>query len=140
METTAFNLQDIKDAYRKLKTHFYYDNTNHFMRRQIAKFETSYNFEKRLNQLVSDLNNQNKDLLIEKYEKDIKYYLQPKGFKNNILDEDCESLIVTNRYISEEYQLSNFNYFIEIPIELHIVNVLWILKLGYLLDSEYCYY
>lgn len=140
METTAFNLQDIKDAYRKLKTHFYYDNTNHFMRRQIAKFETSYNFEKRLNQLVSDLNNKNKDLLIEKYEKDIKYYLQPKGFKNNILDEDCESLIVTNRYISEEYQLSNFNYFIEIPIELHIVNVLWILKLGYLLDSEYCYY
>lgn len=30
-----FTIEDIQDAYRKLKTHFYYDNTNHFMRRQI---------------------------------------------------------------------------------------------------------
>ena len=49
-----------------IENHFYYDNTNHFMRRQIAEFETNKNFEKRLSQLVSDLNNQNKDLLIEK--------------------------------------------------------------------------
>lgn len=80
MENTAFNLQDIKDAYRKLKTHFYYDNTNHFMRRQIAKFETSHNFERRLDQLVSDLNNKNKDLLIEKYEKDKIFKPLPPAF------------------------------------------------------------
>lgn len=139
-EKEIFTINDIKDAYRKLKTHFYYDNTNHFMRRQIAEFETGEDFDNKLRQLVEDLNNENKDLLIKKYVNDISYYLQPKGFKNNILEEDCESLIVTNRYISEQYELKNFNYFIKIPIELHIVNVLWIVKLGYLLDSQYCYY
>lgn len=135
-----FTIEDIQDAYRKLKTHFYYDNTNHFMRRQIAEFETSESFEEQLQQLVEDLNNENKDLLIEKHANNINYYLQPKGFENNILEKDCESLIVTNRYISEEYKLASFNYFIKLPIELHIVNVLWILKLGYLLDGEYCHY
>lgn len=139
-EKEIFTINDIKDAYRKLKTHFYYDNTNHFMRRQIAEFETGEDFDNKLQQLVEDLNNENKDLLIEKYVNDINYYLQPKGFENNILEKDCESLIVTNRYISERYELKNFNYFIKIPIELHIVNVLWIVKLGYLLDSQYCYY
>lgn len=137
---TLFNLADIEDAYRKLKAHFYYDNTNHFMRRQIADFETNSNFGTKLKTLVDILNQQNQDLLLGEYAQKIDYYLLPKSFDNNILDKDCESLIVTNRYIAENYKLANFNYFIKLPIELHIVNVLWILKLGYLLDGEYCYY
>ena len=88
-----FTIEDIQDAYRKLKTHFYYDNTNHFMRRQIAEFETSESFEEQLQQLVEDLNNENKDLLIEKHANNINYYLQPKGFENNILEKDCEALL-----------------------------------------------
>lgn len=135
-----FTDHDIYNAYRKLKAYFYYDNTNHFMRRKIAEFEASPIFEDKLTQLKDVLKTRKVDSIIKKYENEIGYYLQPKGFKNNILEEDCESLIVTNRYISEEYELSSFNYFVDLPIELHIVNVLWILKLGYLLDSDYCYY
>src|SRR5574344_281045 len=139
INTEKFKIEDIKNVYRKLKTHFYYDNTNHFMRRKIAEFETSEDFEQKLQSLLDDLNNYDNSFNIEKYDK-ISYYTQPKGFENNILDKDCESLIVTNRYISDQYQLKNFNFFIDIPIELHIINVLWIVKLGYLLDTEYCFY
>ena len=75
---------------------------------------------------------------IKKYGK-ISYYTQPKSFENNIVEEK-DTLIVTNRYVSDMYIMKNFNFFIDIPIELHIINVLWIMKLGYLLDSQYCHY
>ena len=136
----SFTILDIEDAYRKLKTHFYYDNTNHHMRRKIAEFENNPKFLNNLEILKEDLNNyyKSKNFNIHKYGK-IKFYTQPKSFKNNIVEEK-DSLIVTNRYVSEQYEMKNFNFFIDIPIELHILNVLWITKLGYLLDSKYCHY
>lgn len=137
---TNFTIFDIEEAYRKLKAHFYYDNTNHHMRRKIADFEANPNFFNKLSDLVEDLNNyyKFKDFDINKYGK-IAFYTQPKSFENNIV-EDKDSLIVTNRYVSEQYDMKNFNFFIDIPVELHIINVLWIMKLGYLLDTQYCHY
>lgn len=135
-----FTIFDIEEAYRKLKTHFYYDNTNYHMRRKIADFETDPNFLNKLSTLTEDLNNYDKfkNFDINKYG-EIAFYTQPKSFENNIV-EDKDSLIVTNRYVSEQYDMKNFNFFIDIPIELHIINVLWIIKLGYLLDTQYCHY
>ncbi len=135
-----FTISDIEDAYRKLKAHFYYDNTNCHMRRKIAEFETHIDFSKKLETLKNDLNSYStdKNFSINKYGK-ITYYTQPKSFENNIIEEK-DTLIVTNRYIADKYIMKNFNFFIDIPIELHIINVLWIMKLGYLLDSQYCHY
>ena len=135
-----FTIFDIEEAYRKLKTHFYYDNTNHHMRRKIAEFEKDSDFTKKLESLLDDLNNyyKNKTFDINKYG-EIGFYTQPKSFENNVVEEK-DSLIVTNRYVSEQYNMKNFNFFIDIPVELHIINVLWIIKLGYLLDSQYCHY
>lgn len=139
-ENQLFTIYDIEDAYRKLKTHFYYDNTNYHMRRKISEFETNPEFSIKLKNLKDDLNlyAENKKFDIKKYGK-ISYYTQPKSFENNIVEEK-DTLIVTNRYISDMYIMKNFNFFIDIPIELHIINVLWIMKLGYLLDSQYCHY
>ena len=106
-----FTILDIEDAYRKLKTHFYYDNTNHHMRRKIAEFENNPKFLNNLEILKEDLNNyyKSKNFNIHKYGK-IKFYTQPKSFKNNIVEEK-DSLIVTNRYVSEQYEMKNFNFF-----------------------------
>lgn len=41
-----FTDTDIEEAYKKFKTYFYYDNSNLFMRRKIAEFETNENFKK----------------------------------------------------------------------------------------------
>ena len=138
MTHELFNDFDILEAYRKLKTHYYYDNTDLHMRRKIANFEADSNFEQKLKNLMDSLNdNKTPEFYISKYN-EIGYYTKPKSFENNIVDED--SLIVTNRYMSEQYDLGGFNFFIDLPIELHIINVLWIMKLGYLLDSQYCHY
>ena len=138
MTSGLFDDFDIFEAYRKLKTHYYYDNTDLHMRRKIADFEADSNFEQKLKNLMDSLNdNKTPEFYISKYN-EIGYYTKPKSFENNIVDED--SLIVTNRYMSEQYDLGGFNFFIDLPIELHIINVLWIMKLGYLLDSQYCHY
>lgn len=143
-----FNKDDIIDAYRKLKTYFYYDNSNLFMKRKIADFEyKNEDVEDIFNHLAEILNTQSEDIC--KYfitnqtdlrENLVDFYLLPKSFENNILENDCKNIIITNRYTSEVYEFSKFNFLIDIPIELHIINVLWIVKLGYLLDSDYCYY
>lgn len=143
-----FNKDDIIDAYRKLKTYFYYDNSNLFMKRKIADFEyNNENIEDIFEQLAEVLNTQSEDIddyFITKQanskEKSVDFYLLPKSFENNIIENDCKNIIITNRYTSEIYEFSKFNFLINIPIELHIINVLWIVKLGYLLDSDYCYY
>ena len=143
-----FSKDDIIDAYRKLKTYFYYDNSALFMKRKIADFEyKNENIEDIFNHLAEILNTQSED--IYKYfitdqtilrENLVDFYLLPKSFDNNILEQNSKNIIITNRYTSEIYELSKFNFLIDIPIELHIINVLWIVKLGYLLDSDYCYY
>lgn len=143
-----FTKEDIIDAYRKLKTYFYYDNSALFMKRKIADFEyKNENIEDIFNLLAKILNTQSED--IYKYfitdqtilrENIVDFYLLPKSFDNNILEQNCKNIIITNRYTSEIYEFSKFNFLIDIPIELHIINVLWIVKLGYLLDSDYCYY
>ena len=143
-----FSKDDIIDAYRKLKTYFYYDNSALFMKRKIADFEyKNENIEDIFNHLAEILNTQSED--IYKYfitdqtilrENLVDFYLLPKSFDNNILEQNSKNIIITNRYTSEIYEFSKFNFLIDIPIEFHIINVLWIVKLGYLLDSDYCYY
>lgn len=142
-----FSKDDIIDAYRKLKTYFYYDNSALFMKRKIADFEyKNEDIEQIFEQLAEKLNTQSEDvskyIITDQSSRNnlIDFYLLPKSFENNILENDCKNIIITNRYTSEVYEFSKFNFLIDIPIELHIINVLWIVKLGYLLDSDYCYY
>lgn len=145
-----FTIDDIKEAYNKLKRYYYYDGENYVVRRKIAEFEYDDNeLENKLNKLKNYLNNydneQNNN--IEKMFGEISYYVLPKSFKNeqdvddeehykkNIREE--KGIIITNRFSLEtENRLKEYNFFIDIPIELHIINVLWIMKLGYLLDSK----
>lgn len=143
-----FTKDDVIDAYRKLKTYFYYDNSDLFMKRKIADFEyNNEDIDYIFDHLAKILNTKSEDIS-EYFVTDktilrdnlVDFYLLPKSFDNNILDEDCKNIIITNRYTSEIYEFSKFNFLIDIPIELHIINVLWIVKLGYLLDSDYCYY
>ena len=107
-----FNKDDIIDAYRKLKTYFYYDNSNLFMKRKIADFEyKNEDIESIFEQLSEILNTKSEnidDYFITKQsnskEKSVDFYLLPKSFENNILDEKCKNIIITNRYTSSIFQ------------------------------------
>lgn len=68
--------------------------------------------------------------LIEEIE--IRYL--PKKIDDNktSIDEN----FISNELVRDEYAISQFNAFIDMPVELHIISILWIMKFGYKFDSE----
>lgn len=150
MSEELFSLFDIEDAYRKLKSYVYHDNYSHFLRAQIAKFESSSEklecgYLKKLDNLHKYLNKNDLSIdtrYFQKLFKKITYKVLPKQIKQDIVSNNNldQGQIITNRYTSEQYNISKVNLFIDAPVELHIITVLWLMKLGYVLENEYCYY
>lgn len=144
MENINIRLEDIKEAYQKLKTHVYYDSHNLNIRIKLAEFEsnnTNESIDKFFDDLLKKINNNN----IEDYVKNIKKYILPKKIsrrsKNNCDKElDCQNNIVRNdeSALSDEIIISdkNYNFYIDAPIELHLLDILWIMKEGCFLIDE----
>lgn len=131
-----FTIDDIKLAYRKLKSSVYYDNFSLILRQGIAKFESAEDFKDKLERLTEYLNNTDKD---EEYFRkllgDVDYYTAPKSWKRE--ESKYRENIIRNNFSQESYELKKINYFFDGPIELHIITVLWILHEGYVLHGDY---
>ena len=131
-----FSREYIDSAYRKLKSYVYYDNFSLLLRQQLAEFEASDHFDKKLDDLVIYLNtplnlpNYFTDLL-----KTIGYDVAPKKFDRPKSNND---LIISNNFTCDSYDLHKVNYFFNGAIELHIISILWILEEGYTLHKDYC--
>lgn len=132
-----FTLNQIEEAYRKLKSYIYYDNFSLLKKGKLAQFEASGTFESDLKKIVEFLNDPNKksnkeywDTLINK----IGFHLVPKTY---VEDDGDEDFILTNSFVQDNYPVKKLNYFIDAPIELHIISVLWILYEGFVLQSDY---
>ena len=119
----------VESAYRKLKTYYYYDNTLLFMKKKIA--EAEYNEE----EFISLLNNianilcypkKRKTIYsINKWVDQIDFYALPKTFKTNKSSKD----IVTN-IIDQDSTLDKVNLYIDAPLELHILDLIWCMYIG----------
>ncbi len=142
-------LFDVKQAYRKLKSYIYYDNNNLFYREQIADFENDVEttLDEKLIELADWLKINRKNLNLNKKRKkndffwskieNIDFYVVPKKIEK---PQKYSVNIVTNRTESEDFKVSKVTYFIKCDVVLHIICVLWIMKIGYLLDdNKYCY-
>lgn len=154
-----FTTEDIQQAYIKLKSYIYYDNTDILLRSQLVEFETNmgkdllsnninshYNIgenyfstrlglklEEKFERIARELNIFHKgseffNYLLDKI--DINFY--PKKIKN----EKEKKNYITNVRIKDNYEIDRVTPFINAPIELHIISVLWIMKHGILLDSK----
>lgn len=131
---------DIFNAYKKLKSYAYYDNSNLFLRQQIAEFEYE-NIDQKLNSLYDKLlsliyvpeflhdSNEYFNELI----KQMGYRLFPKNFYS----EELNSKIISNFKYDKNIKLKRETFFVDAPIELHVVCVLWVVKQGCLLVKEY---
>lgn len=139
-----FICQDIYEAYKKLKSYFYYDNTSLFIRKQIADFEEnlikepfecndeefSNRFKDKVKGLINALNSEDPVKELEQYIKQISYKLIPKNVKKESYD------FITNKSFSNEIIISKSNFLIDAPIEIHIVSVLWLMFVGKYFNSE----
>jgi hypothetical protein len=129
----------VKTAFKKYKQNVYYEQLDLFQREKLADFEHlksgDEKYQKTIN-IVNKLQNgempKELDLLIDS----IKYHLIPKSIKTN--PENEEPHFLSNDKSSEEYSLEGVNYFIDVPLELHLIDVIWTMKVGILLDSKLC--
>ena len=131
-----FTREYIDLVYRKLKSYVYYDNFSLLLRQQLAEFEASDDFDKKLDNLVMYLNNpvHFNDSFVNLLSS-IDYDVAPKKFdrpKSNI------DLIISNNFTRESYDIEKVNYFFKGAIELHLISILWILEEGYTLHKDYC--
>lgn len=155
----AFTKDDIKQAYIKLKSYVYYDNTDILLRRQLVEFETSigkdflfnnpsshyniggelfdykhsFTLEEKFGRIAIELNDFHKGSnFFEAILSDIKINFYPKKIKPH--DEDNN--FISNVRIKDKYEIERVTPFIDAPIELHIIAVLWIMKHGVTLDAN----
>jgi len=133
------------------------------MRKQLAIFETNladdFDFINRLNEY--DFFKKKYSVIIEEkdlavYQKKLKIFtvalnlfhvspeyfdqflkrIEAKFLPKKITDRNKDSKIITNKRTSNEYEIERSTVFIDAPIEIHLISVLWILKKGIALDKE----
>src|SRR5690606_29507018 len=115
--------KEVKDAYIKLKSYVYYENFSIGLKANLAQFE-SRNLEKKLEALVSDLNKYGSGKTrIEEVIERIDYYITPKKFKDEPVDES-KSFYFSTLNKKSKYEIDEVRKvtpFIDCSIELHIV-------------------
>lgn len=128
-------------SYKKLKNHIYYDNYAVIQRFELANFEFE-NFRndkdifdkdvfdrffyKFAEDLISDFDNVISDIVNK-----IDVISLPKSVSN-----DKDSIKVISNCNKKKNNISKIHYFIDLPIEGHILSVLWIIKSGFVLDKR----
>jgi hypothetical protein len=151
------SLEEIKEAYVKLKSYIYYDNAELIMREQLVEFETNktkdiehifilgnllYNdftdfkegniVESKLKVITERLNiYMEEPEFFDKLINKVDTIFFPKKYTNNSSKD-----IITNKRVKENYELERITAFIVAPIEIHLLSVLWIMKKGVSLDNE----
>lgn len=135
----------VKHAYLYLKNYAYYEKINLFLKKKVAKFECD-SFDVSIKKLSSLLNGGNftTSSVFKNWLESIDYYVLPKSISRpEDKDGNCKEngLFISNVTSSPKYPVK-VNYFISAPVELHIIEVLWCLIVGPILDedlSECCY-
>lgn len=122
----------IRWAYRKLKLVVYYDNSQLFLREKISQFEDE-KIESKLKAISKMIMTYSKEGNFEKYLNEISYYCLPKKVS---LQKEKESNIIRN-FTEGKSEVNKVTYYIDLPVEGHILGVLWILLVGGELQKKY---
>ena len=136
----------VQRAYLFLKDYVYHENVNFFLKQKIAEFECG-SFDgkiKDLSLLLKDENFTTNSVFTEWLES-IDCHVLPKLVRRPEDEDDNDKengLVISNVTSSSEYIVEKVNYFISASVELNIIEVLWCLVIGPILDenlSESCY-
>lgn len=134
-------VNDIELAYRKLKSYAYQENYALDLKVLISEYEDD-DINAKLKSLENDLNEYQKgnEDPIKKFIKQIEFRILPKKF---LLDKNNPRVkFISNQNNLTRYNVERINYFIDCPIEIHLISVLWIMKIGQFIDktlSKDCY-
>ena len=154
----SISLEDIESAYLRLKRSIYYENNVLLhLKMKLVEFENEKEFlnPKKREAFFKDFK---ENLDIFNLKKTSKYFNElfskikyKKVIKklNEKIDKNIYKIIEENLENEDLYHILeekikndlnqdkiSYNYFIDCPIELHIISVLWIMKIGYKLDLQ----
>lgn len=144
---SKITIEELKEAYIKLKSHIYHDTTELFQRRKLAEFETTTTTRNKFNRLknqtvdeklekivnlINSYNKKDKDNSFKEILEKINLIYLPKKFQKKNNNEN----FLSNKRIEDKYDIEKITVFADIPIELHLVVILWITTYGYKLDSK----
>ena len=137
--------EQLKSAYRKYKTDVYYNKFSAIQRAELAEFEinkfcnaegvvnedcANNYFEKITKRLLND-----QDLFFEELLSKIGIMAFPKKMKDIKVKNCEESKTIISNFSKESFDVERLYYFISLPVEAHILGILWILREGYILDD-----
>lgn len=141
----------IKMAYRKVKSYAYFDKTQSFLKKRILDFEdkeSDYgslmdNLEKDIQDILdcfslyfeADLNHFNTDQeMYKKCLQEVSVKVIPKKLENR---ENSNSPLYTNINSSDRIMIKSYQYLIDLPIELHVISMLWTMLIGSNIDKTF---
>lgn len=120
-------------AYKKIKAYYHYNKNYLFMREKIAIFEYDDNAMKSnlslLARVLKTPSNYSKE--INQWISSIGYYVLPKTFSE---DKSIEAGFVTSYLPSKS--VSKVNFFIDMPIELHLLETVWTLFVSKIIQDN----
>lgn len=140
-------------AYRKLKQEVYYDQVDLYLRMRVAEFEASDDFEARLRSVAAWLTMIEQQVDLDSVlsrifaDKTVGYRLLPKAAElpkeepedpqgdDSVNNLPCGK-IVSNVRSGDYYRVTGLNYFIDVPVEFHILSVIWCMIVGARLDRS----
>lgn len=143
MSSNKITYQIIYEAYRKLKSYVYYDNTMLILRSQLAEFEDKHfnindknsfkeNFKRAFKGLYEALNNEDENEFSSLIN-EIRYNIVPKSVVTSLSSEEG---VVINNIDNDEVEVDKFNILINAPIQIHVLSVIWVMFVGKHID---CY-
>ena len=138
----SIDYEQIATAYRKLKRYVYYDKTDLRLRKKLAEFEFSDNFEHKLIAVAEVLNSDEPwtHSEFQRWLSKISFRIVPKKIQFDSLDSITDAgengRFITNVTTTTQIEVEKVNYFFDGPIELHLVAVFWIMTEGRFLDYQ----
>lgn len=130
-----FDLTDVRYALRKLLSYNYYDKNDLVSRRSVADFVNSISSEEVENDVLSkicDVANGKRHDLLESWERDIHLAFYPKTLNTK---RKVETTVITN-VPDKDIEVDRLLVKCYFPVEILILDTLWVLKYGYLIDRE----
>lgn len=129
-----YNKETIELAFRKFQANVYFDKNDLLNRSKLAELRSNKSdFDSYFSDLASKII-QGPDSFT-KYLGDIKLKILPKNIEPNAREFNFPSNFYTNEHLLKNSDIQSLSIFIDLPIELHLISVLWLMKYGCAIDE-----
>lgn len=122
-------IEELNIALRKLKHYFYYEKNDLITRTEVLAYDKAN--LKNLIKLLNDSEN------ADDYLSELSINLYPKKVEaKKVPGEKNEDNLFSNEHLSKGTKITEFLKMASVPVELHIISVVWLMRYGSSIDSS----